>query len=327
MNYRRLGKSGLKVSELSYGSWVTFSLQLDQSKATQIMKEAYDKGVNFFDNAEVYANGQSEIIMGNAIKELGWRRDTFIVSSKVFWGGEKPTQRGLSHKHIIDACHAAMKRLQVDYLDLYFCHRPDPDTPIEETVRAMHTLVNQGKICYWGTSEWTAEQIIKAYEIAETLNLTPPTMEQPQYNLLERYKMEKDYLPVFDKYQLGTTIWSPLGSGILSGKYIDTNPSDTRTSLKGYEFIKKKYESDSYIDVHNKVKQLKELSKNAGLPLVNLAICWCLKNANVSTVILGASKLAQLQENLNSTEYMNMMTDELMNEIETILNNNPLYYK
>ena len=235
MNYRRLGKSGLKVSELSYGSWVTFSLQLDQSKATQIMKEAYDKGVNFFDNAEVYANGQSEIIMGNAIKELGWSRDTFIVSSKVFWGGEKPTQRGLSHKHIIDACHAAMKRLQVDYLDLYFCHRPDPDTPIEETVRAMHTLVNQGKICYWGTSEWTAEQIIKAYEIAETLNLTPPTMEQPQYNLLERYKMEKDYLPVFDKYQLGTTIWSPLGSGILSGKYIDTNPSDTRTSLKGYE--------------------------------------------------------------------------------------------
>ena len=199
------------------------------------------------------------------------------MSSKVFWGGEKPTQRGLSHKHIIDACHAAMKRLQVDYLDLYFCHRPDPETPIEETVRAMHTLVNQGKICYWGTSEWTAEQIIKAYEIAETFNLTPPTMEQPQYNLLERFKMEKDYLPVFDKYQLGTTIWSPLGSGILSGKYIDTNPSDTRTSLKGYEFIKKKYESDSYIDVHSKVKQLKELSNNSGLPLVNLAICWCLK--------------------------------------------------
>ena len=246
------------------------------------MNEAYDKGVNFFDNAEVYANGQSEIIMGNAIKDLGWRRDTFIVSSKVFWGGEKPTQRGLSHKHIIDACHAAMKRLQVDYLDLYFCHRPDPETPIEETVRAMHTLVNQGKICYWGTSEWTAEQIIKAYDIAETLNLTPPTMEQPQYNLLERFKMEKDYLPVFDKYQLGTTIWSPLGSGILSGKYIDTNPSDTRTSLKGYEFIKKKYESDSYIDVHSKVKQLKELSNNSGLPLVNLAICCLLYTSDAA---------------------------------------------
>ena len=224
MNYRRLGKSGLKVSELSYGSWVTFSFQIDLKQATEIMKLAFDRGVNFFDNAEAYASGESEIIMGQAIKKLGWSRDSFIVSSKVFWGGEKPTQRGLSHKHVIDACESALQRLQVDYLDLYFCHRPDVDTPIEETVRAMHTLVMQGKICYWGTSEWSLNEIKEAYKIANELNLTPPTMEQPQYNMFERQKMEKDYLELFENQGMGTTIWSPLASGFLTGKYSDGMP-------------------------------------------------------------------------------------------------------
>jgi len=319
MNYRRLGKSGLKVSELSYGSWVTFSLQLDQSKSTQIMKEAYDKGVNFFDNAEVYANGQSEIIMGNAIKDLGWRRDTFIVSSKVFWGGEKPTQRGLSHKHIIDACHAAMKRLQVDYLDLYFCHRPDPETPIEETVRAMHTLVNQGKICYWGTSEWTAEQIIKAYEIANTLNLTPPTMEQPQYNLLDRDRFENEYGPLYEKYGLGTTIWSPLASGALTGKYLDGIPDGSRASLSGYEWLKKSMvESDRGQQRMERIKAITPIAEKLNVSMSKLAIAWCLLNKNVSTVILGASKLTQLEENLKSSEVVGLLDEDIQKELLSI---------
>ena len=192
MNYRRLGKTGLKVSELSYGSWVTFSFQLKLDEATNMMKLAYDQGINFFDNAEAYASGRSEMIMGDAIKNLGWSRDSFVISSKVFWGGDRPTQKGLSHKHVIDACNNALKRLHLDYLDLYFCHRPDPETPIEETVRAMHTLVMQGKICYWGTSEWSCAEIEEAYSVARKLNLTPPSMEQPEYNMFEKEKMEKE---------------------------------------------------------------------------------------------------------------------------------------
>ncbi len=237
MNYRRLGKTGLKVSELSYGSWVTFSFQLGVDSAAEIMKLAYDNGVNFFDNAEAYAGGQAEIIMGEAIKKLGWSRDTYIVSSKVFFGGEKPTQCGLSHKHIIDACHGALKRFQVDYLDLYFCHRPDPETPIEETVRAMHTLVLQGKVCYWGTSEWSAPEIEEAYRISRELGLTPPSMEQPEYNMFARDKMEHEYLQLFEQEQLGTTIWSPLASGLLTGKYMDGTPDGSRTSIQNYKFI------------------------------------------------------------------------------------------
>ena len=256
MNYRRLGKTGLKVSELSYGSWVTFSFQLKLDDATNMMKLAYDQGINFFDNAEAYASGRSEMIMGDAIKNLGWSRDSFVISSKVFWGGDRPTQRGLSHKHIIDACNNALKRLNLDYLDLYFCHRPDPETPIEETVRAMHTLVMQGKICYWGTSEWSCGEIEEAYSVARKLNLTPPSMEQPEYNMFEREKMEKDYLPLFENEGLGTTIWSPLSSGLLTGKYIDGMPSGTRTSLESYKFIKDRFESEDYKKKHEQVKQL-----------------------------------------------------------------------
>ncbi|MEY4697746.1 MAG: hypothetical protein RIT14_2174, partial [Pseudomonadota bacterium] len=238
MKYRRLGNSGLQVSEFSFGSWVTFAKQVDIAPAKQIMAAAYDAGINFFDNAEGYEQGRSELVMGQAIAELGWSRDSFAVSSKVFWGGEKPTQRGLSAKHVTDACHAALKRLRVDYLDLYFCHRPDVDTPIEETVRAMHNLVVQGKIIYWGTSEWSAQQITEAHAVAARWGLTPPTMEQPQYNLFVRDKVEGDYAPLYDTFGLGTTIWSPLASGLLTGKYNDGIPQDARAALPGYEWLR-----------------------------------------------------------------------------------------
>ena len=319
MNYRNLGKTGLKISELSYGSWVTFSFQLDQKDATDMLKIAYDNGINFFDNAEAYASGDSEKIMGKAIKSLGWKRDTYIVSSKVFWGGEKPTQRGLSHKHVVDACNNALKRLQVDYLDLYFCHRPDPETSIEETVRAMHTLIMQGKVCYWGTSEWSALDIQEAYEISRKLNLTPPSMEQPEYNMFRRDKMEDEYLPLFAKEKLGTTIWSPLASGLLTGKYINGMPSGTRTSLKNYKFIKESFESDSYKEKHEKVKKLNVIADDLSIPLTNLALSWCLKNSNVSTVILGASKQDQLIENIKTINYLEMIEDSVMSQIESIL--------
>tara|TARA_B100001250_G_C19634818_1_gene715453 strand:- start:120 stop:983 length:864 start_codon:yes stop_codon:yes gene_type:complete len=285
------------------------------------MKLAYDNGVNFFDNAEAYAGGQAELIMGKAIKKLGLGRDTYVVSSKVFWGGEKPTQRGLSHKHIIDACHGALKRLQVDYLDLYFCHRPDPETPIEETVRAMHTLVLQGKICYWGTSEWSALEIEEAYRLSRELGLTPPSMEQPEYNMFARNKIEHEYIQLFEQEELGTTIWSPLASGLLTGKYIDGMPDSTRTSLENYKFIKDKFESENFVERHEKVKVLNQLAKELGLPLVNLALCWCLKNKNVSTVILGASKVEQLTQNLQSPDQMNIVDDSVMDKIDSILNN------
>lgn len=319
MNYRRLGKTGLKVSELSYGSWVTFSFQIGQKKVTEMLKLAYDSGINFFDNAEAYASGESEKLMGKSIKDLGWGRDTYIVSSKVFWGGKKPTQNGLSHKHIMDACHAALKRLKVEYLDLFFCHRPDPDTPIEETVRAMHTLILQGKICYWGTSEWSYEQIAEAYKVAKELNLTPPSMEQPEYNMFNRIKIEKEFLPLFKKYQLGTTIWSPLCSGLLTGKYLGKSPKNTRTSLKNYKFIKDNFESDEFAKKHDIVKQLKDLSQEIDIPLVNLSLCWCLKNKNVSTVILGASKISQLKQNLKTLDFIDIVDNSVLKRIEELI--------
>tara|TARA_B100001989_G_C24518173_1_gene454347 strand:+ start:302 stop:1267 length:966 start_codon:yes stop_codon:yes gene_type:complete len=319
MNYRRLGKTGLKVSELSYGSWVTFSFQVGLDEASNLMKLAYENGVNFFDNAEAYASGESEIIMGNVLKKHGWSRDSYIISSKVFWGGEKPTQRGLSHKHIMDACHAALKRLQLDYLDLYFCHRPDPETPIEETVRAMHTLIMQGKICYWGTSEWSAREIKEAYNISKELGLTPPSMEQPQYNMFERKKMENEYKQLFETEQMGTTIWSPLASGFLTGKYLKGMPENTRTSLKNYKFIKDSFESEEYKVKHKKVEELQNFANQIDIPLANLAIGWCLKNNNVSTVILGASKTEQLIQNLKTLNHVDSIDDEIMTKIENIL--------
>jgi len=298
LNYRKLGNSGLKVSELSYGSWVTFGNQIDVKLASELLKTAYDAGVNFFDNAEAYASGQSEKIMGKALKKLKIPRDSWCISSKVFWGGELPTQIGLSAKHINDCCHSALKRLKVEYLDLYFCHRPDPDTPIEETVRAMDNLIRQGKILYWGTSEWSAKQIDSAFKIAKKNYLTPPTMEQPQYNLLNRERVEIEYKPIFDKYSIGTTIWSPLCSGILTGKYKKGVPKDSRFSIESYKWLWEKFKEDGIEKKFTKIKKFCEISNELKLTPAQLAIKWCLNNTNVSTVILGASNKKQLQENL-----------------------------
>tara|TARA_Y100000996_G_scaffold2990_1_gene2924 strand:- start:728 stop:1672 length:945 start_codon:yes stop_codon:yes gene_type:complete len=311
MEYRRLGISGLKVSELSFGSWVTFVNQLDKKSAMDCMQYAYDNGVNFFDNAEAYASGDSEILMGEILKKLKWTRDSYIVSSKVFWGGELPTQRGLSKKHINDACNAALKRLQVDYLDLYFCHRPDPDTPIIETVYAMNDLLQQGKIMYWGTSEWSADEIEEAFTCSKEYGLRPPTMEQPQYNILFRERFENEYENIFNKYKIGSTIWSPLASGILTGKYNDGIPLKSRFKVKGYEWLADSInESDQ-----DKIKKLSYISKELNISLAQLSILWCLKNINVSTVILGASKISQLKENLDSIKYFDLITNEVMETI------------
>ena len=311
MEYRNLGNSGLKVSELSFGSWVTFVNQLGKKEAMDCMVYAYDQGVNFFDNAEAYASGESEILMGDILKKLDWGRDTYIVSSKVFWGGELPTQRGLSKKHINDACNAALKRLQVEYLDLFFCHRPDPETPIIETVYAMNDLLHQGKIMYWGTSEWSADEINQAFECAEKHHLRPPVMEQPQYNILHRERFEQEYKEIFEKYNYGTTIWSPLASGLLTGKYNDGIPKNSRFKVKGYEWL-----ADSIDDVNfDKIKKVNAIADKLGIKPSQLAILWCLNNKNVSTVILGASKVSQLKENLESSKYIDLVTDEIINEI------------
>ena len=323
MEYRRLGKSGLRVSELSYGSWVTFSFQLDKSKAKKTMKHAYDAGINFFDNAEVYAAGESEKIMGAALKELGLQRDTYTVSSKVFFGGQLVTQRGLNAKHIRDGCDAALKRLKLDYLDLFFCHRPDFHTPVEETVRAMDVLVKQGKILYWGTSEWPADRIREAYLIAYKYGLTPPSMEQPEYNMFNRMKLEKEYLGLFDSEGMGTTIWSPLASGVLTGKYNNGIPDGSRMSLPDYKFLRDKLESKEGSDRLNKVKRLGKVADRLGVSLAQLSLAWCLKNKNVSTVILGATNTKQLDENLKSIEYKGLLTDSVMGRIENILKNMP----
>ena len=323
MLYRRLGKSGLQVSELSLGSWVTFAKQVDGGSAHALMTKAYDAGINFFDNAEGYEAGASETLMGEALKKLGWRRDSYAVSSKVFWGGPKPTQRGLSAKHVTDGCHQALKRLQVDYLDLYFCHRPDLETPVEETVRAMHNLVLQGKVIYWGTSEWTAQQITEAHLAARQWGLTPPTMEQPQYNMFERHKVEADYLPVYDTYGLGTTIWSPLASGVLTGKYNKGVPADSRMNLAGYEWLKAEWATDAGKAKLAQVAQLATLADKAGMPIHHMALLWCLANRRVSTVILGASHVGQLTDNLAALDNRAKLTPEVMAGIETILGNQP----
>ena len=313
MEYRNLGNSGLKISELSFGSWVTFVNQLGQKQALECMAFAYEQGVNFFDNAEAYASGDSEILMGKVLNKLNWTRDTYIVSSKVFWGGELPTQRGLSKKHIHDACNAALKRLQVDYLDLFFCHRPDPDTPISETVYAMNDLIHQGKILYWGTSEWSAEEIKESFKCAKKFNLRGPTMEQPQYNLLFRDRFEKEYKDIFKKYKIGTTIWSPLASGLLTGKYNDGIPTKSRFKVKGYEWLADTIDKIDF----NKIKKINLLAKKLGIKSSQLAILWCLKNKNVSSVILGASKLSQLKENLDSIKSYDLITNEILKEINS----------
>ncbi len=324
MEYRRLGSSGLKVSALSFGSWVSFSFQLDDQAATECMTAAYDAGVNFFDNAEVYADGESELMMGRVLRKAGWGRDTYCVSSKAYWGGQLPTQRGLSRKHIHDACHAALRRLQVDYLDLFFCHRPDLETPIEETVRAMSDLVRQGKVLYWGTSEWSAQQIQEAYGLARQYGLTPPTMEQPQYNMFERDRVEREYDPLYSGIGLGTTIWSPLASGILTGKYGDGIPEGSRMSLPDYQWLRERIESPEGQANVRKAAELTGIARELGVPLTQLAIAWCLKNPNVSTVIHGASSSAQLDENIKRLHVVSSLTGEVTERIEGVLQNRPV---
>lgn len=326
MQYRRLGKSGLQVSALSFGSWVTFSTQLDVSDAQEAMAVARDYGVNFFDNAEVYERGESERIMGKVLQKVQWPRDSYLVSSKVFWGAvddPAPTQRGLSRKHVTEACHQALRRLQVDYLDLYFCHRPDYETPIEETVRAMTDLIRQGKVLYWGTSEWTARQLTEAYEVAYRLGLEPPTMEQPQYNMFHRERVEVEYHPIFEQYGMGTTIWSPLASGILTGKYNDGIPEDSRVNLEGYEWLKEQLTSEQGQRRLEKVRALTEIAAELDTTMPRLAIAWCLLNPNVSTVITGASKVSQIHDNMKAMEVLDKLTGDVQQRIESILDNKP----
>ena len=322
MEYRKLGSSGLKVSQLSFGSWVTFNKQVDTSLAEKMFGTCLDAGINFFDNAEGYERGMSEVVMGNALKSLKRSRDSYCVSSKVFFGSHdnpSPTQMGLSKKHITEACHQAMERLQVDYLDLYFCHRADPETPIGETVWAMHNLITQGKVLYWGTSEWTAYEIKEAYAFAKENHLTPPTMEQPQYNLLDRKRFEIEYKDLFEKYGLGSTIWSPLASGALTGKYLNGIPEGSRASLEGYEWLKKHMiDSDRGQERMKRVSKYIEIANEYNLNPSKLAIAWCLLNKNVSTVILGASKLEQLIENLSSTDLISKFDDDLVNKLNNL---------
>jgi voltage-dependent potassium channel beta subunit len=322
MEYRRLGKSGLQLSELSFGSWITFGNQIENGISERLMDIAYDAGVNFFDNAEVYADGRSEEVMGDILSKKQWNRDTYVVSSKVYFGagGKLPTQRGLHRKHVVEACEAALKRLKVDYLDLFFCHRPDKETPIEETVWTMHKLISQGKIMYWGTSEWSAQEIMEAHMFAERYHLIGPTMEQPQYNMLTRRKVEVEYSQIYKTVGLGTTIWSPLASGYLTGKYIDQKPNDTRLMRDELNWLAER----TFVEENNtRVKGLKSLAEEIGISMPHLGICWCLKNPNVSTVILGASKEEQLIQTLKSKDYIHLLTDEVMNKIELILNNKP----
>lgn len=320
MEYRRLGRAGLKVSALSLGAWVTYGGQVGEEVARECMAAAYDAGVNFFDNAEAYANGQAEIVMGNVIKQLGWRRESIVVSTKVFWGGKGPNEVGLSHKHIIEGVNNSLRRLQLDYVDLLFCHRPDPNTPIEETVRAMDILIKQGKVFYWGTSEWSAAEIVRADGLARQYGLTPPTMEQPQYNMIVRERFEKEYAPLYRDLGYGTTIWSPLASGLLTGKYNEGIPEGTRLASEGYDWLREQLFKPGRIET---VRRLKPLADELGCSQAQLALAWCLKNPNVSTVITGASRAQQVTENMQALEIAAQLTPEVLERIEGVLQNKP----
>jgi voltage-dependent potassium channel beta subunit len=319
MEYRRLGKAGIKLSALSLGAWVTYGGQVGEQAARECMAAAYDAGVNFFDNAESYANGNAEIVMGNAIKQLGWRRESIVVSTKIFWGGDGPNDTGLSHKHVIEGVNNALRRLQLDYVDLIYCHRPDPNTPIEETVRAMDIVIKQGKAFYWGTSEWSAAEIMRADGLARQYGLTPPSMEQPQYNMFARERVEREYAPLYDELGYGTTIWSPLASGILTGKYNEGIPSDSRASLQGYEWIQRGITPERI----EKVRRLKPIADELGGTLAQLALAWCLKNPHVSTVITGASRAEQVRENMKALDLAANITPDVLERIDQVLGNRP----
>jgi voltage-dependent potassium channel beta subunit len=324
MEYRYLGKSGLQLSVLSFGSWVTFHKQIEDRNADELMGIAYDKGVNFFDNAEVYALGESEKMMGRVLQNKKWDRTSFTVSSKAFfgWRGKqnRPNQAGLGRKHLVEACHEALQRLRLDYLDLFFCHRPDKKVPVEEVVWTMNTLIQQGKILYWGTSEWSGVEIMEAHRIAQQYRLIGPTMEQPQYNLFERNKMENEYLEIFKNTGLGTTIWSPLASGLLTGKYNKGIPDGSRLGLSGFEWLKDQLFLEDRI---RKVKKLGEYAGKLGFSLASLSIAWCIRNPHVTTAILGATKKEQLLENFKALELLPLLTPEILQKIEKIMQTKP----
>ncbi|NCT93871.1 MAG: aldo/keto reductase [Chitinophagaceae bacterium] len=325
MEYRRMGRSGLQLSVLSLGSWVTFHKQINDGMADELMSLAYERGINFFDNAEAYALGESEKMMGRILKQKQWDRTSYTVSSKAYFGwrgkANKPNQTGLSRKHLFEACHEALQRLQLDYLDIYFCHRPDPAVPIEEVVWTMHNLIQQGKILYWGTSQWSGAEIMEAHRVAQQYHLIGPVVEQPQYNMFERFKMEQDYLPVFRNVGMGTTIWSPLAAGFLTGKYNQGIPEGSRLAIEGFDWLKDRWVQDAKIE---KAKQLVELAAELGVSLASLAIAWTIRNPHVTTAILGATKKEQLEENLKALDVLPLLTEEIMHKIEGILQNKPV---
>lgn len=323
MKYRYLGQSGLQVSELSFGSWVTFSSQIGEDTAFACMEAAYAAGVNFFDNAEGYAQGQSEVMMGNVIRRSGWKRKDLVISTKIFWGGSGPNDTGLSRKHVIEGTEAALARMQLDYVDLLFCHRPDPATPIAETVRAMNYLIDRGKVFYWGTSEWSAEQIREAYEVARREHLIGPTMEQPQYNMFNRERVEVEYERLYEAFGLGLTTWSPLASGFLTGKYNEGVPEGSRLQVKGYEFLRDRLESEQGRGEIAKVVKLAKLAGELEISVAQLAIAWCLLNPHVSSVITGASKPEQVEHNMKAVDVVHKLTPEVVERIEDILRNKP----
>jgi len=316
MEYRHLGKAGVKVSELSLGAWVTYGNQFGVKEAKEIMAAAYDAGVNFFDNAEAYAGGQAETIMGEALKDLGWARKDYLVSTKIFWGGEGPNDRGLSYKHIIEGTTNALKRLQLEYVDLIFAHRPDPETPIEETVFAFNQVIREGKAFYWGTSEWSAAEIMRATDFARRNNLRPPSMEQPQYNLLHRRRFEEEYAILYKELGYGTTTFSPLSSGLLTGKYNQGIPKGSRGDLKDYAWLRDNFTNEAKLAV---TRQLGEVAADLGVSLAQMSLAWVLKNPNVSTVITGASKVSQVTENMKAAQVKDQLTDDVMARIDEII--------
>lgn len=323
MEYRYLGRSGLQVSALALGGWVTWGQQVGEDIAYETMLEAQKHGVNFFDTAEVYAQGRSEIAMGKAIKRAGWKRSDLVLSTKIFWGGEGVNDKGLSRKHIVEGLRASLARLEVDYVDLIFCHRPDFHTPIEETVRAMNFVLDQGWAFYWGTSEWSAQELMEAHLIARREHLVPPLMEQPEYNMFARERFEKEYARLYTEFGLGTTIFSPLASGLLTGKYNDGLPEGTRVTLPGYEWLREHFEKEETRRNIEKVKLLAPIAQELDCTLAQLALAWCLKNPQVSTVITGASKVSQVTENMQALAVAPKLTTDILARIEAILQNKP----
>lgn len=315
MRYRRLGRSGLQISELSLGSWITYGNQVDDRAAIETMSAARDAGVNFFDNAEVYAGGKAETLMGNALKHLGWEREDYIISTKFYWGIAKGPNRKntLNRKYLHQAIDGSLQRLQLDYIDLVFCHRPDPHTPIEETVWAMHDMISQGKALYWGTSEWSAAEIVSAWQIADRHHLHKPVMEQPEYNLFHRDRVEQEYAPLYEEQGLGLTTWSPLASGVLTGKYANGVPAGSRSTLPGYDWLQQTVTNSEWIAA---TERLRPISNELGCTLSQLAIAWCASNPHVSTVITGASNKAQVVENMGAIEIIPQLDSALLDRIQ-----------